>query len=71
MVEKDINIRWEEGMPHHPKAIEMAQIIEDADYKYGGDYFQFKFGGDGDNGEQLLYALSIYFELKEETNGKL
>jgi hypothetical protein len=65
-VETDINKRWEEGMDHHPKAEELARAIGDLDLKYGGDYFCFKFGGDGDNGEHLTYLLDIYFEEKEK-----
>lgn len=64
-VERDINKRWEEGIDHHPKAYEIAKAIGELDYKLGGDYFCFKFGGDGDNGEHLAYLLSIYFESLE------
>ncbi len=61
----DINKRWEEGIDHHSKSKEIYKAIEDLDYKYGGDYFCWKSGGDGDNGEQLMYLLDIYFEQKD------
>jgi len=49
--------RWESGKPHHPKAEEiirgMARLCPELDLK---------FGGDGDNGEDLIMALSIWIE---------
>lgn len=64
-VERDINKRWEQGMDHHPKSIEMFQILEKMDWEYGDDYFCWKSGGDGDNGETLMYQLDVYFECKD------
>lgn len=61
-VETNIEKRWENGTPHHPKSEETAKSIAEIDYKYGDDYFCFKFGGDGDNGEHLMYLLDIHFE---------
>jgi len=58
------NERWEQGIEHHPKSKELARFIGDLDYEYG-DYFCFKFGGDGDNGEQLMYLMDVYFENKD------
>lgn len=66
MVETDINKRWENGVEHHPKSVEMANVIFDMDWKYGDDYFCWKKGGDGDNGEHLMYLLDIYFEQQDE-----
>jgi hypothetical protein len=62
--ETDINKRWEQGIPHHPKSIELYKFIADLDFK-NGDSFCFKCGGDGDNGEDLMYLLDVYFETKE------
>lgn len=63
-VETDLNKRWEQGIEHHPESEEIAQAIFDLDLKHGGDYFCWKDGGDGDNGEHLKYLLDIYFERK-------
>lgn len=30
------------------------------------DYFQWKKGGDGDNGEMLMYELDTFFEQKDK-----
>lgn len=61
MVETDINKRWEQGLPHHEKSLEIKKIIRKADTDGHWD-----FGGDGDNGEELLYYLDIYFEQEDE-----
>ena len=65
-METDITKRWEQGIPHHPDSKRIAQAIFDLDWEYGGDYFCWKSGGDGDNGEHLMYLLDIYFEGMEE-----
>lgn len=61
-VEYNISKRWEEGIDHHPKSIELYKRIEELDWKFGNDRFWFKSGGDGDNGEHLMYLLDIHFE---------
>lgn len=64
-VETDINKRWENGEEHHPKSVELFAALSEIDLKFGGDYFCWKSGGDGDNGEHLLYEMDIYFETLE------
>jgi len=64
-IEADIGKRWEQGIPHHPKAEEMFGMIKDSDWAFGGDYFCWKEGGDGDNGETLKFALSVLLELED------
>lgn len=66
-VETDINVRWEKGIDHHPKSVELFTALSEIDRKFGGDYFCWKSGGDGDNGEHFMYELDIYFEGKERT----
>ena len=65
-VEYDVNKRWEEGIDHHPKSIEIAERIADIDFIFCNDSFGFKFGGDGDNGEALMYLLDIYFDEQDK-----
>lgn len=60
-----IGERWERGIPHHPQSQELYTFISHLDFHECGDYFGFKSGGDGDNGEHLLYLLDEYFESKE------
>ena len=54
--------RWEEGRPHHPKSVEIMDALEHVDFTIYGDYFRWKRGGDGYNGETLQFELDIYFE---------
>lgn len=49
MVEKDINKRWEDGIEHHPKSVELYNIISYIDFRYCGDSLCWKRGGDGGN----------------------
>lgn len=62
MVERNIDKRIEQERPHHLKSIALFKAIATIDYEFNEDYFCWKCGGDGDNGEKLMYALDIYFE---------
>ena len=62
MIERNINTRWESGAEHHPKSVELFKSLSAIDFKHGGDYFCWKSGGDGDNGEMLMYEMDIHFE---------
>jgi hypothetical protein len=64
-VELDINKRWEAGTAHHPKSIALFESLRRIDWVNGNDYFEWKAGGDGDNGEHFMYELDIHFELEE------
>ncbi len=65
-IETDINKRWESGARHHPESVKLMKAIECLDFAYNNDYFRWKVGGDGDNGESLMYLLDIYFESKDK-----
>jgi hypothetical protein len=54
--------RWKKGIDHHQKSLDLYKKIEELDFKHNNDYFCFKSGGDGDNGEQLMYLLDMIFE---------
>ena len=66
MIETNITKRWENGTPHHHLSEKLVRAVADLDFKYAGDFFCFKVGGDGDNGEHLMYLLDIFFEQEEE-----
>lgn len=72
-IETDIQVRWEEGIDHHKKSLELMDALKHIDYYLGDDCFCWKIGGDGDNGENLMYEMDIYFEyldkLKEKNDG--
>lgn len=49
--------RWSEGVDHEPESIELVKRIAEMDFHHFEDYFCFKTGGDGDNGETLAYMI--------------
>jgi len=58
--------RWEEGIEHHPKSIEVINFLAEHDHRDYDSYFDWEVGGDGDNGEYLMYQLDAYFETLEK-----
>ena len=46
---------------HNPKSKELFKFISILDFE-NGDYFCFKSGGDGDNGEILMDLFDCYFQ---------
>lgn len=68
----DLNLdRWSTGMPHHPKSLELMKHLRAIDFHKYGDYFGWKCGGDGDNGETLMYQLDAYFELQDKKQSQI
>ena len=57
--------RWRQGIPHDERSKEIYKAISEIDFFEAGDYFDFKSGGDGDNGEHLMYLMDIYFTEKD------
>lgn len=53
--------RWEDGDDHDPRSEALYKFIADTDFKHCGDSFCFKSGGDGDNGETLMFILDCWF----------
>jgi len=62
MIETNLITRWEDGLPHHKKSEALYKRITENDMKYGNDFLDLSSGGDGDNGEHLMYLLDIIFE---------
>lgn len=56
------NDRWSEGIDHHPMSKALVCFLAEHDFKNYNDYFQWKTGGDGDNGETLMYQMDPFFE---------
>lgn len=69
-VETDINKRWEEGTDHHPESIKLMDALSYIDFNCCNDYFDWNTGGDGDNGETLMYEMDIYFEVQDALRRK-
>lgn len=53
-----LNERWEQGVPHEEASVRILRVLMAADKI---DYFDWKKGGDGDNGETLQFGLDEYF----------
>ena len=58
--------RWSAGIPHHYKSEVLVNDLANLDFIYFDDSQGLKIGGDGDNGETLMYLLDILFELYEK-----
>jgi len=57
--------RWSAGIDHHPKSLELMEFIAAHDFNDYGDCSCWNIGGDGDNGETLMYEMDAYFEQKD------
>ncbi len=69
-IESDLTVRWERGAKHHPKSVELMKALEVIDFELCNDHFCWKIGGDGDNGEMLMYEMDVFFELQEAKTAK-
>ena len=61
---KDMHVecRWSKGIEHEPHVDELIRLIADMDFYHFSDSFEFKVGGDGDNGETLAFILDELVE---------
>lgn len=57
--------RWEDGMPHHPMSERIVGFLALHDLYDYNDYFCWKCGGDGDNGEALMFEMDALFEMMD------
>lgn len=55
--------RWSRGLGHHPMSERLMKFIQEHDEKDYGLYFDWKTGGDGDNGETLMFQMDAFFEM--------
>jgi len=58
--------RWQQGIPHDPRSMEIFRILEAADVE---DCFEWEKGGDGDNGEILMFQLDVWFAEQDRIAG--
>ena len=59
--------RWDEGIGHHPESLRLMAFLKEHDFRDYGLCFDWNTGGDGDNGETLMYQMDAYFEMREAT----
>lgn len=60
--------RWSQGAEHHQKSIRLMEFLVKIDFHDYCDYFCWKTGGDGDNGETLMFQMDAFFELLDKVN---
>lgn len=74
---KDIKViekpkdRWENGTPHDPRSEALYDFLSRYDYIHNNDCLEFNSGGDGDNGEELMYLLDYYYANLDDQNESL
>ena len=62
--------RWSEEDGHHPKSERLMRFLQLHDERDFGNYFGWRIGGDGDNGESLMYQMDAFFELMDRLEGQ-
>ena len=55
--------RWENGKPHHPMSISLMKHMIEVDSSNGSP-LDLKMGGDGDNGETIMYLMDSFWSTK-------
>ncbi len=72
-VTKKPEARWEEGVDHDERSVDLYKFMEAYDWKHNGDSLQLHSGGDGDIGEELMYLMDEYFAARDhyERNGEI
>ena len=60
--------RWEQGILHHSMSERLMRFLADHDFNDYNDSFQWNLGGDGDNGESLMYEMDAFFEMLDESD---
>lgn len=55
--------RWAEGTPHRRDVQKIVKLLSSIDEHFFQNYFDWRIGGDGDNGETLMYELDVVFDL--------
>lgn len=62
--------RWGTDIEHHDMSIRLVKFLSEHDFHDYGDYFCWKYGGDGDNGETLMFQMDAFFEMLDGVNRK-
>ena len=65
MIEMNVERRWEQGLPHDKRSEEIFRSIQNIDRGENGNWMDLESGGDGDNGEHLMYLMDIHFEMQD------
>lgn len=60
--------RWEDGIDHHEMSERLVKFMADHDFNDYDDGMCIKTGGDGDNGEHMMYLMDAFFEMLDKDN---
>lgn len=60
--------RWEDGIDHHHESERLVRFMADHDFNDYNDQMDINVGGDGDNGEHMMYLMDAFFEMKDQEN---
>lgn len=63
--------RWQQSNDHYPLSERLVRFISKHDFEDFNDFFCWKIGGDGDNGETLMYQLDTFFEMIEKSKQQI
>lgn len=63
-VVEDIGVRWSKDIPHHPESIKLMKEMQVVDLA-NGLAVDLCTGGDGDNGETLMYLMDVVFDKRD------
>lgn len=62
--------RWSDDVKHHPKSERLMRFMQLHDDRDFGNYFDWRVGGDGDNGESAMYQMDAFFEMLDRLEGQ-
>jgi len=62
--------RWGTGKSHHPMSERLMDFLSKHDFEDYSDFFCWETGGDGDNGEILMFEMDAFFEMLDATKEK-
>lgn len=60
--------RYTLGLSHHPMSERFMKFLVEHDWVDYNGYFDWRTGGDGDNGETLMFQMDPFFELLDKIN---
>lgn len=58
--------RWQDGIPHHEMSNRVVRFMMEHDFNDCDDSMCIKVGGDGDNGENMMYLMDAFFEMLDK-----
>jgi len=59
--------RWEQGIDHDERSRDLYEFLAEYDREFADHSMDLSSGGDGDNGEALMYLLDEYFAAVDST----